>query len=90
MRLLGGVLHGAEGPPGLGGHIEGARGVPAARRKEGVGSGSSFGISESDRDRDRAKKKWERAYARRSMSGAQFFSAMRPRSLRLALSTALR
>lgn len=37
MRLLGGVLHGAEGPPGLGGHIEGARGVPAARRKEGVG-----------------------------------------------------
>ena len=31
MRLLSGVLHGAEGPPGLGGDIEGAGGVPAAR-----------------------------------------------------------
>lgn len=58
--------------------------------KEGVGSGSSFGIAGSGRGRDRAKKKGEGAYARRSMSGAQFFSAMRPRSLRLALSTALR
>jgi hypothetical protein len=37
VRLLGGVLHGAEGAPGFGGHIEGARGVPSARGKEGVG-----------------------------------------------------
>lgn len=86
MRLLGGVLHGAEGATGPGGDIEGAGGVPAASDDDGTSERSG----KHKPDRDRPLVEGSSAYARRSMSGAQFFSAMRPRSLRLALSTAFR
>lgn len=80
VRELRGALHGAERAAGLGGHVEGPGRVPPADDR-------SDQIALGREEREGGSR---RSYARRSMRGAQFFSAMKPRSLRLALATAAR
>jgi hypothetical protein len=83
------ALHSTEGTAGPRRHVERPRGVPPARLNVSCRSGNRKGWPPPP-----PTKIWKcargggKAYARRSMRGAQLFSAMRARSLRLAFSTA--